>query len=233
MLKNFKNSLVRASFVALLFLAPVPNLHSADAVSINLPASQSAAVDGNAGYGDRLKARQEILGAITDDLARKGISWGSELRVDDLTIQASMTGMSANGTLRVDKIRVDAYRNRLVFELCAPNRPRFLPFAVTTPLDQALISGLAGLRGDATGMIHTQSPIASRTVVPPFPKALVLARPGTLATLFMVRPNARITTTVIPLQSGAKGQSILVRDPASARVMTAVVIDQNLLQASF
>ena len=49
----------------------------------------------------------------------------------------------------------------------------------------------------------------------------------------MLGQNVRITTTVVPLQPGSKGQCILVRDPATARVMTAEVVDEGLLQTSF
>ena len=42
-----------------------------------------------------------------------------------------------------------------------------------------------------------------------------------------------ITITVAPLQPGVKGQAILVRDVSSLRVMTAEVVDENLLQMRF
>jgi flagella basal body P-ring formation protein FlgA len=45
--------------------------------------------------------------------------------------------------------------------------------------------------------------------------------------------NSRITTTVIPLESGSKGQVIRVRDPANARLLTAEVVAEGLLQTSF
>jgi flagella basal body P-ring formation protein FlgA len=64
-------------------------------------------------------------------------------------------------------------------------------------------------------------------------KPPVLAKPGTLATLTMFGQNVRVTTTVVPLQPGAKGQSILVRDVSSERVITAEVVDVNLLQVRF
>jgi flagella basal body P-ring formation protein FlgA len=61
----------------------------------------------------------------------------------------------------------------------------------------------------------------------------VLAKPGTLATVIMLGQNVRITTTVAPLQPGVRGQIILVRDLSSARLMTAEVVDENLLQMRF
>ena len=64
-------------------------------------------------------------------------------------------------------------------------------------------------------------------------KPPVLAKPGKPATLVMLGQNVRITTTVVPLQPGTKGQCILVRESATARVMTAEVVDEGLLQTSF
>jgi flagella basal body P-ring formation protein FlgA len=45
--------------------------------------------------------------------------------------------------------------------------------------------------------------------------------------------NMRITTTVVPLEPGSKGQTIRVRDVVTARVMTAEVVDEGLLRTSF
>jgi flagella basal body P-ring formation protein FlgA len=61
----------------------------------------------------------------------------------------------------------------------------------------------------------------------------MLAKPGRPATLVMLGQNVRVTTTVVPLQPGIKGQVILVRDPATARVMKAEVVDEGLLWTSF
>jgi flagella basal body P-ring formation protein FlgA len=49
----------------------------------------------------------------------------------------------------------------------------------------------------------------------------------------MLGHNSRITMTVIPLESGSKGQLIRVRDPANERLLTAEVVAEGLLRASF
>jgi hypothetical protein len=229
---RLKNRILRAGFLALLTLMPLIDLYPADAPSTNLAVFLSATNDGNALHGDRLMARLEILRAITDDLARKGISWGRELRADDLTVQAFVPGVTGDDQLRVKSLRVDPYRSKLVFELCALNHSQFLPFTATIPMDRELNSRLATVRA-AAGIVQARSPITNRMVNPVSPKAPVLVRPGTIATLLMLRQNARITTAVIPLQPGTKGQRILVRDVSSGRVMTVEVVDQNLLQTSF
>jgi flagella basal body P-ring formation protein FlgA len=49
----------------------------------------------------------------------------------------------------------------------------------------------------------------------------------------MLGENMRITTTVVPLQPGTKGQRILVRDPTTARIVAAEVVSEGLLQTRF
>jgi flagella basal body P-ring formation protein FlgA len=49
----------------------------------------------------------------------------------------------------------------------------------------------------------------------------------------MLGQDARITLTVVPLQPGGKGQTILVRDVSTAQVMAAEVVDAGLLQSRF
>ena len=230
---DIQHRVVNAGLLLSLMLMTLLDSRSADSRPIDLPVSHSATHDTTVGQGNRWILHEEIWRAITDDLARKGIAWGTELRVDDLAVQTLVPGVGEDNGLRVKSIRVDPYRSKLVFELCTSNPSQSVPFTVTTPLQQELISRLGGGAGVAAGIAQPQSPMTKRVVNSPSPPAPILAVPGTVATLFMVRPNARVTTTVVPLQRGVKGQSILVRDLGSARVMTAVVIDQNLLQTGF
>jgi hypothetical protein len=115
----------------------------------------------------------------------------------------------------------------------ASQEPQFLPFEVTTRQNEGLISELAGGLADAGAGVQTESPTLGQGVSHGHSNPPVLAKPGTLATLIMLGQNVRITTTVLPLQPGAKGQSILVRESTTARVMTAEVVDLNLLQVRF
>ena len=136
--------------------------------------------------------------------------------------------------LLVKKIGFDPLRRETVFELWASQEPQYLPFEVTTRRDPRSL-GLATGMGlvEAGGGHQTESPTTGQRGGSDRSKPPVLAKPGTPATLIMLGQNVRITTTVVPLQPGSKGQCILVRDTTTARVMNAEVVDEGLLQTSF
>ena len=136
--------------------------------------------------------------------------------------------------LQVKRIGFDPIRRETVFELWASHEPQYLPFEVTTRRDPRslglrLSAGAGGCRWRSPDGKSGHGP-GGKSVAPRPP---VLAKPGTPATLVMLGQNVRITTTVDPLQPGSKGQRILVRDPATARVMNAEVVDEGLLQTGF
>jgi hypothetical protein len=178
-------------------------------------------------------SRRELFQVIQAELDRKGISTQGELRPEDLNIQSSVPALMDDVGLQVKKVRFDPLRHEVVFEMWASQEPQFLPFEVTTRQNEGLISELAGGLADAGAGVQTESPTLGQGVSHGHSNPPVLAKPGTLATLIMLGQNVRITTTVLPLQPGAKGQSILVRESTTARVMTAEVVDLNLLQVRF
>jgi hypothetical protein len=165
-----------------------------------------------------------------------GISGGEELRPGDLNIQSSLPALKDDVGLQVKRIGFDPIRREMVFELWASHEPQYLPFEVTTRRDPQSLGltprpewelGEAG--GESSSGNPAIAPGGSRDRL----KLPVLAKPGKPATLIMLGQNVRITTTVVPLQPGCKGQSILVRDPATARVMRAEVVEEGLLRTSF
>ena len=206
-------------------------------------------------------SRDEIFQAIQSDLARKGIR--ENLRAEDLRIQLTVPVSEKDAGLEVKEIGFDPIRRETVFELWTPKQPQNLPFHVTTrrDLEQLGLAPRSSLKPEesATPAHLSDRPAEGSTGWPgtnfistvlPWPRPYdaahagegpspvkvrppALAKPGRPATLIILGPNIRITTTVIPLQPGSKGQSIRVRDLASARVMTAEVVDEGLLQASF
>jgi len=183
-------------------------------------------------------SRWEIFQAIQNDLAQRGILGRVELRPGDLNIQSSVPVLRVDMGLQVKKVAFDPIRREVVFELWASHEPQYLPFDVTTrrdPQSLGFTSHLAWKPGDAAGAVRTESPALSLGMNLARSKAPVpvLAKPGKPATLVMLGQNVRITTTVVPLQPGIKGQCILVRDPATARVMSAEVVDEGLLWTSF
>jgi len=181
----------------------------------------------------RRLSRREIYEAVENDLARKGIAGRAELRPEDLSIQASIPIRMLDAGLQVKRITYDLLRRETAFELKASLAPESLPFKVTTRRDPRTL-GLFGRSPEDPADDHAGRPAAGfHGGTPSVSKPAVLARPGKPATLVMYGENARITTSVVPLQPGTLGQRILVRDPATGRVMAAEVAGDGLLQASF
>jgi hypothetical protein len=184
----------------------------------------------------RVLSRREIYQAIQNDLAQMGISERGELRPADLNIQSSVPVLRDDLGLQVKRIGFDPIRRETVFELWTSHEPQYLPFEVTTrrdPQSLGLTSHLTWNPGEAGGGFQIESSATGPGVSRARSNAPVLAKPGKPATLVMLGENVRITTTVIPLQPGTKGQRILVRESTTARVMTAEVVDEGLLQTSF
>jgi hypothetical protein len=184
----------------------------------------------------RTLSRREIFQAIQNDLAQMGISERGELRPGDLNIQSSVPVLRDDMGLQVKRIGFDPIRRETVFELWASHEPQYLPFEVTTrrdPQTLGLASHIAWNPGEAGGGFQTENPTAGQGMSRARSKAPVLAKSGKPATLVMLGENVRITTTVIPLQPGIRGQRILVRELTTARVMSAEVVDEGLLRTSF
>jgi len=214
-------------------LEPLASARSAEARLTSAAAGESAATPNRE---LRLLSRREIFQAIQNHLAQMGIPGRGELRTEDLNIQSSVPVLNVDMGLIVKKIRFNPLRSETVFELWASHEPQYLPFEVTTRLDPQTF-GLASRMGwgpTETGWgRQTESLKTGQEGSPAHSKSPVLAKPGTTATLIMFGQNVRITTTVEPLQPGTKGQSILVRDTTTARVMNAEVVDKGLLQTNF
>lgn len=181
----------------------------------------------------RRLSRREIYEAVENDLARKGIAGRAVLRPEDLSIQASIPMRILDAGLQVKRITYDPLRRETAFELKASQAPEYLPFKVTTRRDPRTL-GLFGRSPEDPGGDHAGRPAAGfHGGTPSVSKPAALVRPGRPAILVMYGQNARITTSVVPLQPGTLGQRILVRDPATARVIYAEVSGDGLLQASF
>jgi hypothetical protein len=165
-----------------------------------------------------------------------GIPGGEELQPGDLRIQSSPPALKEDVGLQLKSIGFDPIRREMVFELWTSHEPQYLPFEVTTrrdPQGLGLTPRPEGKLVEAGGESASGNPAITPGGSRDRLKLPVLAKPGKPATLIMLGQNMRITTTVVPLQPGTKGQCILVRDTATARVMRAEVVDEGLLRTSF
>jgi hypothetical protein len=225
-----------SALLLLLILAPLADMRPADAPLRKARAEARSESDVILLRQPHPLSRREIFRAIQDDLARREISGRGELRPEDLNIQSSVPVLKVDTGLKVKRIGFDPFRHVVVFELWASQEPQFLPFEVTTrrdPLSWGLTSGSAWRLAEAAEELPIKSPAKAQEASRARSKPPMLAKPGTPATLVMQGQNMRITTTVVPLEPGSKGQTIRVRDVVTARVMTAEVVDEGLLRTSF
>ncbi len=180
-------------------------------------------------------SRLEILQAIQSALGRAGASGGQALQPEDLKIQSVLPTLKTDMGLQVKKITYNPLRRETVFEIRATREPQYLPFEVTTRRDPPSLglTSCPGWTGEKTGLeSQTARQTAGQGATGIAAKPPILAKPGRPAILIMLGENVRITTTVVPLQPGSKGQRILVRDVTSARVTRAEVVGEGLLRAS-
>ncbi len=130
--------------------------------------------------------------------------------------------------LEVADVQFDPLQRVTRFRLWTSKEPRNLPFYVT-------LSG----RLDDVAKAHTvDRAISSATA--PTPKrdggrrtgAATLVKAGVATRLVIQGPDCRITTVVVPLQSGTLGQQVHARDPLTLRIFSAQVVGPALLTAT-
>jgi hypothetical protein len=212
----------------LLMLAVLPDAHSASPGLHKGLAPSSGMGEAAAGHASRPLSRGEIFQAIRDDLARKGMGDPGDLRPEDLKVQFAAPVSSKDAGLEVKKIGFDLIRRETIFELWTSKQPQLLPFQVATRWAPPQVN--SAVKPESRTRESAQ---AGRGLDPTRLRPPVLAKPGRSATLVMLGHNLRITTSVMPLQPGSKGQCILVRDTATERVMRAEVVAEGLLRTSF
>ena len=211
-------------------LIPSSTARTADVSSLKASGARSAQGASSPQPDSRVLSRLEIFQSIQSYLARRGFRADNGLRPDDLQIQSSIPALQAGLGLVVKKIAYDPIRRETIFRLWTSGEPQYLPFEVSTRRDPRSL-GIAGVLGWAPAGIPRNPGGTSQAGGSTPPRDPVLVKPGKSATLLILGDNVRITTTVVPLQQGLKGQSILVRDITSAHIFTAEVVSAGLLQA--
>jgi hypothetical protein len=154
----------------------------------------------------------EIVAAI-ESFMRGGDSHGSHsLNLKGLDLQAPVFVTQPDPGLEVKRVESDQLERKTRFLLWASNEPQLLPFYVTVKEESRV-----GRRGFA-------APVTSTPIV--------LVAAGKPARLVIETATLRLTALVTPLESGAKGQIIRVRNQDTQQLLQAEVVGAGLLQAT-
>jgi hypothetical protein len=175
----------------------------------------------------RIVAASEIHEAIVAALQAQGVNSSKWPSVQEVRVSAPLLATTDKSGLIVESIEPDGARRLTRFRMLLSNEELTVPFYATVhrlvnaenqPLEKNLRAQTAGA--------------ASRKNAGSARKTPILVRPGSSATLLVEAGPLRITTTVVPLQSGSQGQQILVRNPETRGTLRATVIAPNLLKQS-
>jgi flagella basal body P-ring formation protein FlgA len=166
-----------------------------------------------------LLSREEIRDAIADALEKRGVERSRLPGIEDLQIPAPIVVTQTPAGLVVQRFTVDAARGLAQFRLHASKEPKALPFYVTARVSPE-VAGLIG-----KGTVSPGSAVAADSLKQP-----AEVTPGKPATMLTVGKGFRIMTTVMPLQSGARGQQIRVRSLDTHSIVQAEVVAENYLR---
>ncbi len=220
-----------ASLLTFLASSPLAEATPSDEFGGGQPRRSSERLRADSSRSTYAISRREIFRAVQAELSRRKILNRTDLHPEDLIVQAALPVLLLGESLEIKTVRYDPYRRAVILELWAPQLPQIPPTEITVKDKPEFIAAIASkaeelsfTAGAVVEIPHTDRLVAHRLVF--------LTKPGTPATLVILGQNLRITVSVLPLQSGSRGQSILVRDVENGRVMRGKVMDQNLLQSS-
>jgi hypothetical protein len=197
----------------------------------------------------------EIWAAIETFLAAEGLSALRAALENSLSDQAPVFVTRADPGLVVKRMEPDRVRRQIRFLLWASSEPQVLPFYVTVD-ERAKSAALASLKQVETGpsanladnpesvrrtggeslsalLNSGRSGVPVYKVTPPSritPLADILVTKGKPTKLVVETERLRITALVTPLESGAKGQLIRVKNSDTQRVFKAEVVGEDLLE---
>ena len=210
----------------------------------------------------RRLSHEEILKAIRVALQRNGSGDTVLLSGDDLQLAAPIVVTQDDPGLKVTQIKFDPLRQQTRFRLWPSKEHKALAFYVmvrvrtTSPVVVARRNlrpgeetSEADFRVERRAETHnfhlppvTPEELAGhrprrqikggQIVKPGMFYPLVLVEPGKLATMVVDGNGFRISTTVLPLQSGVRGQQIRVRNLNTQRILLAEVIAPGYLRTT-
>ena len=188
----------------------------------------------------RRLSRDEVLAAISAALGREN---AVDLAALNLQLSPLVTGEDPG--LEVTGVEFDPLHRVTRFRLWTAKEPENLPFSLTIPgrwMDakgtrqtSAAENGARFGREQAAASSHSAivHPVVDTGAVKSTPKGSeMLVKAGVATRLVIEGADYRLTSTVIPLQPGALGQEIRVRDPLTHKVSSALVAGPGLLKGS-
>ena len=164
-----------------------------------------------------------------------------------LNLQLSPLVTSDDPGLEVTGIDFDTFHRVTRFRLWTAKEPANMPFYVTVPGreigSKAMPQGPAGTEAQAINQSEAQPAISTHSELahPAIEASVVkssakgsemLVKAGVATQMVIEGANYRLTSTVVPLQPGALGQEVRVRDPLTHKISTAQVAGPGLLKGS-
>jgi len=204
--------------------------------------------------------RQRILGTIRAEVLRRTSPEPVTVEESDLQIQACPPQKVYDSEFVIKRAEYDAVRDVTVFWLASSQASNIPPLIVTVHKQRSMrvlvakrdlrngqpvsiddlvevtqssgnvLSPAAGLAGTGPSQFRTE---ARRTAVKNQGGSVLLVKVGMPSELVISGKNFRGTMTVIPLESGGRGQELRVREPGTQRVLRARVTDANQLEQIF
>jgi len=207
--------------------------------------------------------KQRILGTIREEVLRRTASDPVTLEEHDLQIQACPHQGVDDSEFVIKGAEYDAARDITVFWLSSSQRGNILPSLIVTVHKQRsmrvlvakhqlrsgqavsmddlveatqssgnLLLPAAGLRGTVPNPVRAD-PAAKEPASKTNPNAVLLVKVGMPSELVTRGKNFRGSMTVIPLESGKRGQELRVRDPGTRQILRARVTNVNQLEEIF
>jgi hypothetical protein len=175
----------------------------------------------------RVVTAEEIHQAVIGALRERGVQSGEWPSPQEIQISAPVLATRDESGLIVQQIEPDKARNLTRFRMFLAKEERSVPFYATVHrvvnLPRVLPNGvLQATAADGNAAGGMKKPGLRRTPA--------IVRPGTPATLLLETGSLRLTTSVMPLQSGAQGQRILVRNLETKHTLRAEVIAPNFVR---
>ncbi len=207
--------------------------------------------------------RHRVLGAIQQEVVRRTAPDAVTVEEQDLQIQACPPQGVVDSEFVIKEAEYDAARDITVFWLASLQRGNVLPPLIVTVHKQRSVTSMVTKHNLRSGQAVTMNDFVETTqssgnvLVPaarlwgtvpdtvstdpatkkPAVKAnsnpVLLVKVGMPAELVVLGKNFKGSMTVIPLQSGGRGEELRVRDPGTRNILRARVTSTNQLEEIF